>query len=375
MKNLLLRVDAVVSKYKEVEKITGENFNIFSIMGMKTDEVRTHSAILAELLSPNGSHGLGTEPLELFVKQIYSEEIGLDYKTATCSKEFYAGKINEDYTEGGRIDLLIKDKEETKMVIENKINAPEQKNQLFRYKQRFPNAKLLFLTLDGKESKENGIEYQPISYKDDILNWIEDCAKLAWNKPMVREVLVHYAHLIKILTNQTINNKMSEEIINIILSDFKASAEIYKNFEKALELKQLEYLNELNVKLLEQFKDELCEKTSSNFKIEIGETLDTDALLIHCGENITISYRFKHRKHPVTRIEFKGTSNFENLESEIIGFKRKVDKDKDEVIYWKMENNRFNLDYFNEDHKANKQDEIVNSLLFILGILENKIDA
>ena len=40
-----------------------------------------------------------------------------------------------------------------------------------------------------------------------------------------------------------------------------------------------------------------------------------------------------------------------------------------------MENNRFNLDYFNEDHKANKQDEIVNSLLFILGILENKIDA
>ena len=272
MKNLLLRVDAVVSKYKEVEKITGENFNIFSIMGMKTDEVRTHSAILAELLSPNGSHGLGTEPLELFVKQIYSEEIGLDYKTATCSKEFYAGKINEDYTEGGRIDLLIKDKEETKMVIENKINAPEQKNQLFRYKQRFPNAKLLFLTLDGKESKENGIEYQPISYKDDILNWIEDCAKLAWNKPMVREVLVHYAHLIKILTKQTISNKMKEEVINIIQSNFKASEEIYRNYETALAEKQKEYLKDLEVKL--------SQKVTSDFGVKIDETKKENPLII-----------------------------------------------------------------------------------------------
>lgn len=145
MKNLLIRVNSVVSKYKEIEKITGENFNIFSIMGMQSDEVRTHSAILAELLNPNGSHGLGSEPLELFVKQIYSEEIGLDYKTTICSKEFYAGKINEDYTEGGRIDLLIKDKEETKLIIETKIHAREEKINCLGINKGFPNAKFVFL--------------------------------------------------------------------------------------------------------------------------------------------------------------------------------------------------------------------------------------
>jgi len=32
--------------------------NIFSVLGLETAEVRTHSRLIAELLDPKGSHGL-----------------------------------------------------------------------------------------------------------------------------------------------------------------------------------------------------------------------------------------------------------------------------------------------------------------------------
>ena len=40
-------------KYDEIAKITGENFNIFSIMRAESDEVRTHSRIIADFLNTN----------------------------------------------------------------------------------------------------------------------------------------------------------------------------------------------------------------------------------------------------------------------------------------------------------------------------------
>ena len=55
-------------------KQSGEDFNIFSVMSMESDEVFTHSALLAELLNPSGSHGLGSAPLKLFVHRILGKE-------------------------------------------------------------------------------------------------------------------------------------------------------------------------------------------------------------------------------------------------------------------------------------------------------------
>ena len=46
IKNLLQQVSIIKKKYDEIAKITGENFNIFSIMRAESDEVRTHSRII-----------------------------------------------------------------------------------------------------------------------------------------------------------------------------------------------------------------------------------------------------------------------------------------------------------------------------------------
>ena len=46
------------SQKKEKERWeSGDTFNIFNTLGLKTEEVRLHSAFLGELLNPKGSHG------------------------------------------------------------------------------------------------------------------------------------------------------------------------------------------------------------------------------------------------------------------------------------------------------------------------------
>ena len=63
---LLKRVEQIRLKHELAAKLTGENFNVFEILGLNTCEVRTHSAFIAELLDPSGVHGQGDTFLRLF---------------------------------------------------------------------------------------------------------------------------------------------------------------------------------------------------------------------------------------------------------------------------------------------------------------------
>ena len=50
--NFLKEISRVTEMYSRHRKLSGEDFNIFSIMSMESDEVFTHSGLLAELLNP-----------------------------------------------------------------------------------------------------------------------------------------------------------------------------------------------------------------------------------------------------------------------------------------------------------------------------------
>ena len=64
---LLEQVFTIRKAYELVAKNTGEKFNLFSILGMESLEVKTHSRFLAELLNNKGSHLRGSSFLELFI--------------------------------------------------------------------------------------------------------------------------------------------------------------------------------------------------------------------------------------------------------------------------------------------------------------------
>ena len=251
LEELLKKVSEIVVREKtqqEEKRKRGENFNIFRVLGLSTSEVRLQSAFLAELLNPNGDHGLGSKPLEAFVNDIVSDEIKFpfDYESAKVYVELDIGPISEDEAEGGRIDIFIQDMNKQTIVIENKIYAGDQPKQMLRYynyvtknehldyeKNQF---RLLYLTLDehtpskkstgNKKVVESSIKC--INYKENILTWLERCIEISALYPAIREIISQYATNIKqILNIMSEENKSS--IISLLIeeSNIDATLAIY----------------------------------------------------------------------------------------------------------------------------------------------------
>ena len=129
----------------------GDFFNVFNILGLRSNETRTHSAFLAELLNPHGSHGMGDSYLKSFISCMHLEDLQLDLQHAYVEVERSIGEIDENYDNGGRIDIIVVSDDKA-IIIENKIYAQDQYKQLVRYnnyaKDTFSDYRLLYLTLD-----------------------------------------------------------------------------------------------------------------------------------------------------------------------------------------------------------------------------------
>jgi hypothetical protein len=99
---------------------------MFRIVGVNHYE-NTHSAILAELLNPKGTHGLKSKLLELFVVQMLTMET---MKVFHCEN----ATVKTEAPGNGRIDILIEDNAGRAIIIENKIYAEDQWEQLKRWR-------------------------------------------------------------------------------------------------------------------------------------------------------------------------------------------------------------------------------------------------
>lgn len=205
----------------------GENYNLFSILSIERYELK-HSALIANLLDPKGSHGCGDAFLRAFF-EIALKDLAYPFEDCTLPHsytEYYTGPISGDT--GGRIDILVKSSHYG-LIIENKIYAGDQDKQLTRYdnygKKTFgaDGYLLVYLTLYGCDaSKESTatksaeeVGYLRLSYAEDILRWLEQCVRLADNKPLVRESLNQYIRTIKQLTYQDMNQEDIQTIIDL----------------------------------------------------------------------------------------------------------------------------------------------------------------
>ena len=131
----------------------------------------------------------------------------------------------------------------------------------------------MYLTLNGS-SPTSGIglierhHYFNISYKEDIINWLELCIKEASDKPMHREVIKQYIYLIKKLTGQTLNKKMGEEIQNLILKNYLSAEQIVKEFEKI----KYKITGSIRARITEILILELGSKYKVTTRNKIGDT-------------------------------------------------------------------------------------------------------
>jgi len=241
-KNLSAVADIIRETEKELDK-DGSRFNIFYILNLETSEVRLHSAIIAELLDPDGTHSFETEFLKLFIEDLKEQEFGnhkclssFDVYSGKVEVEKWVGFINDDYSRGGKIDLVISDNHQNRIIIENKITASDQPKQLLRYHNFDPNALLLYLTLNGNEPSidstagrlELGNDFFLISYEEFILQWLMKCHEIVREKPKVKETISQYTNLIKDYTSQSPKHIMKNEIIDLL----KQNKRFYSSVEE-----------------------------------------------------------------------------------------------------------------------------------------------
>ena len=311
--DLLAEVKTIIDKnevIRDEKKKRGDFFNIFNVLNVQTNEVRLHSAFIVELLNPKASHGLGDTFLAMFLKQLQFDSFQIS--DAIVVKEEYIGPINDSYTEGGRLDIIIQSADRKyAVVIENKIYAHDQHNQLLRYKNYVENTlkldsehyKILYLTLFGDEpspdsthDSDTGNRYwKSISYKEFMTQWLIRCMQIATGHPLVRETLNQYLELIKQLTNQTLEAEMEEELIELLMCG--------KNLEYAQAM--AEKIDEVKNKIVEEKIIPVIKKLAvgENLEVEFNGNLaekDSEFWFTKISwkeKNICISFLFENSNY------------------------------------------------------------------------------
>ncbi|WP_333661004.1 PD-(D/E)XK nuclease family protein [Chishuiella changwenlii] len=273
------------NKHKELKTSSnGEDFNMFRICGVDHYE-NTHSAILAEILNPKGTHNFGVKFLEAFIKTLKRSDLiedGFEFNLQNVSV------ITENASVFGRLDILIRNSQSQALLLENKIYAGDQHDQLLRYqnfgKREFGDQfKLIYLTLQGHESSNTDkevVDYIQVSYSEIILVWLDRCIEIAVRSPIVRETLIQYSNHIKSLTNNTTAYTMSQELIDklskleILEAAYTISSnmnEVRNNIVNTVLLPQLnEIATELNI-ILNNTEGRYVDKAWAGFNFSIPE--------------------------------------------------------------------------------------------------------
>jgi hypothetical protein len=188
-----------------------------NVVRKENAEVGMHSNVIYSLINPNGLHYQEDLFLKLFIQEVlkindFCEVISVNAEELTF--------------ENRRIDFTIKSSNYY-VGIEMKIDASDLEKQLSHYNEdllkkakddKIENVIIYYLTKDGKEAavhSSNEIEYKKISFKEDILNWIEKCQAEVRNITNLNEAFENYKDIVKKITNQYKGNIVTlDEYLN-----------------------------------------------------------------------------------------------------------------------------------------------------------------
>lgn len=249
----------------------GNNFNLLKICGVSNSEVFTHTPILKELLDPEGTHG----QKDIFLKS-FVEFFKLDFKIRGNIKT----KKEQRFNDYGQIDLMIENEEQI-IILENKIYAVDQSKQLQRYFNFCKNyAKkqplLIYLTLFGNEPSFSSlgnikkvdnkyliqtnnelinVNLRCLSYKIDIISWLEDIKSQFNHLINLQSALNQYINLLRILTNElvTVNKELKNMLLEMTPNELQAIKQISNQFNSS------NYRGDLLFKLFAYFEHKFIE--------------------------------------------------------------------------------------------------------------------
>lgn len=288
LNKFLPQIKRIIKEVKEEMKKYPPQFCIFNAINLQKHE-NYNSNLIAKLLEVNIKYE-GTELS--FVKDFLmylnkDKEFGWDYglKNIEELEEVNHSDIiikREEYADTRRIDLFISYKKDFAIIIENKIYAVEQYNQLEDYyknkkKDNYKNLYMIFLTPSGYDSstlteeskKELGNNFQTLKHSD-IALWLENILgnekysflhsenildndnKYIRDYRLLKSAMIQTIHNANMLSNNTKELDMTKEKIQKLLED-----NIFQNIQTVEDAEEYEKIfNSVN-ELLENKKSEI----------------------------------------------------------------------------------------------------------------------
>jgi len=262
-----------VRKFKQEQskqKQRGLNdFNILTTVLKYHDEVRVHSRMIGAFLDINGKH--------------YQDSLFLEKFLAEIKITNYDFKNSKLYLEYENIDLYLTDGL-NHIIIENKIWAKDQDAQIKRYidviqkendNVSIENLYVVYLSIDRKQPSDYSLDtlnikgdyivnkskkiarFVNINYKNEILNWLEECQYEVQNITNLNEAIKQYTDVVKMITNQYEGKIMS------LVEYIEKTPEEIDMIGEILEYKE-EFLSTINQKLWEELKFEI----TNNFNVD-----------------------------------------------------------------------------------------------------------
>lgn len=257
---LLNAARPIIDKIQERRKDTGERFNVFSALQLERREIY-HSRFIAYLLNPSSHHDQDVTFLNCFLQFISHPSVSPgEAKHISVTAEFTipssGASIEQPPGIGakGRIDIFIKTPYST-VVIENKIDAGEQTDQVRRYRgwlneQSALNTKLVYLT-PGGANPCSGEADVCMSYSE-----LEECLLgslklMSERASALRSVITQYARLCRnVSTGEDVMAKIDCETYRFLTDE--------ENLATALELAEQVALLKMEIK--KRFVDTIAER-------------------------------------------------------------------------------------------------------------------
>lgn len=216
IKELIQKFTPFLEQIKEEERRETPHYNIFKVLKIEYLEASVHTPFLADLLNPRGNHSQGELFLDAFFRIIADKKLAflnIDYNNIQIKNEYFTTK--------GIIDILIlnNDVDSTNrfvVIIENKIFASDQEDQLKRYydyalndlKLSEEQIKIIYLKPSkgipsSRSLSEDDFHYlvdrgilKLLGYNPDILHMLFTCNKKVVSEKL-RQTIFQYIEVIK----------------------------------------------------------------------------------------------------------------------------------------------------------------------------------
>ena len=240
MNNFFINMKSLSSKINDQRIKTPGTMNVAEIMNRHHLE-NQHSNIIAFLVNPSEIHN-HPEYGFLFLNML--KEKGLRIEGNKVYKVFRENSTDELR----RMDIFIETDSDF-IIIENKINAGDQENQIKDYveyvKKHYEvsnNVFVCYLTKFGVEPTEKSItkeqlnilkknnQFVSLSYSNDVLNWLSQL-KVKENEEVLKSGIIQYIDVVKAISNQReVTFNMNQEIAKELFYEYgKLSRDELKN--------------------------------------------------------------------------------------------------------------------------------------------------